>query len=175
MLPSYWMNMKFEFELDAFDIEFRGDIIHTHVKRCLTSVLKCYTSTPKGFHKGRTSAWIKRDQARCERLLNKVYADKEVVGTIRVDDYPDVDIDVYRLRFELNSAEIMYLRRLLDGKRTKYLQLYANTYLAPEKEQWAVEKVRPHYEFNMNRVDTIETLMFGEIEHVYRNIYGTET
>lgn len=167
--------MKFDFKLDAFDIEFFGDIIHTHVQRCLTSVLKCYTSTPKGYHKGRTSAWIKRDQARCERLMHKVFENKEHVGMTRVDDYPDQDIEVYRLQFELNSAEIMYLRRLLDGKRAKYLQLYANTYLAPEKEQWAVENVRPHYEFNMNRVDDIDTLMFGKVDHLFRNIYGTET
>jgi hypothetical protein len=167
--------MKFEFELDAFDLEFLGDIIHSHVQRCLTSVLQCYTATPKGFHKGRAAAWIKRDQARCERLLDKVFADKEVVSMTRVDDYPDVDIEVYRLRFELNSAEVMYLRRLMDCSRTKYLQLYANTYIAPEKEQWAVENVRPHYEYRMNWVDKLDTLMFGKIEHVYRNIFGTET
>lgn len=171
--------MKFEFDLDAFDLEFFGEIIHTHHKRCLTSLVKCYTKPDKGFHKGRTRAWIKRDLARVKRLNAKIFESKEVVGTTRVDDYPDQDIEVYRLQFELNSAEIMYLRRLLDSKRTKYLQLFANTYLTPEKagngEMWTAEQIRPYYEFNLKRVDLIDTLMFGEIEYVFRDIYGTET
>ena len=170
--------MKFEFELDAFDLEFFGEIIHTHVKRCLTSLLKCHSKPDKGFHKGRAQAWIKRDQARCERLSAKLFENKEHVGMTRVDDYPDQDIEVYRLTFELNSAEVMYLRRLLDCKRTKYLQLYANTYLAPEKaanDMWTAEQIRPYYEFNLKRVDELDTLMFGEIEYVFRDIYGTET
>jgi hypothetical protein len=149
------------------------------VTLCAYPLLKTYSGTDKGFHKGRSRAWIKRDQARCERLSDKIFEDKEVVGTTRVDDYPDVDIDVFRLRFELNSAEVTFMCNLIDAKRTKNLQKFANTYLHPELENngemWTAEEIRPYYEFNLKRIDIIETVVFGELDRHGRDFFGTET
>ena len=169
--------MKFKFELDAFDVEFFDDIFQNHQQRCMMSLMKCCTKPDEGYYKGISKSHIDSELSNLERVRGLIYAvPLEVVSTTRVDDYPDVDINVYKYSFELDSADIVFVRKLIDNMRTKYLQLVISTfYDEPDLDAlWKTEGVRPHYKFSLERVDNIDTLMFGEIDHVLRGIFGTE-